>query len=110
MLSSSQVAQHKVSVCQWRRHKRHGFNPWIGKIPWGKKWQPTPGFLPESPWTGELGGLHAWDHKESDTTERLNTHVHIHTHFIQVMTYAVRHWGTAMTIDGQISVQRKLTF
>ena len=58
----------------------------------------------------ELGGLHAWDHKESDTTERLNTHVHIHTHFIQVMTYAVRHWGTAMTIDGQISVQRKLTF
>ena len=23
-----------------------GFDPWIGKIPWGRKWQPTPVFLP----------------------------------------------------------------
>ena len=22
------------------------FNPWVGKIPWGRKWQPTPVFLP----------------------------------------------------------------
>jgi len=21
-------------------------NPWVGKIPWRKKWQPTPAFLP----------------------------------------------------------------
>ena len=25
------------SVCQWRRCKRRGFNPWVGKIPWNKK-------------------------------------------------------------------------
>ena len=25
---------------------RHGFHPWVGKIPWRKKWQPTPVFLP----------------------------------------------------------------
>ena len=25
---------------------RHGFNPWVGKIPWRKAWQPTPVFLP----------------------------------------------------------------
>ena len=25
---------------------RPGFNPWIGKIPWRRKWQPTPTFLP----------------------------------------------------------------
>ena len=25
--------------------KRHGFNPWV-KIPWRRKWQPTPVFLP----------------------------------------------------------------
>ena len=31
------------------------------------------------PWTGEPGGLHAWDYKESDTTEWLNTHTHTHT-------------------------------
>ena len=28
------------------------------KIPWSKKWQPTPVFLPEKiPWTEEPGGL-----------------------------------------------------
>jgi len=32
--------------CQCRRHKRCGFNPWIGKIPWRRKWQPTPVFVP----------------------------------------------------------------
>ena len=44
----------KESACQYRSLRRHGFDPWVGKIPWGRKWQPTPGFLPrESPWTEE---------------------------------------------------------
>jgi len=25
--------------------KRHGFDPWVAKIPWSRKWQPTPVFL-----------------------------------------------------------------
>ena len=43
--------------------KRCGFDPWVRKIPWvrkfsGGKWQPTPVFLPgESPWTEEPGRL-----------------------------------------------------
>ena len=36
----------KEPACQCRRHKQHGFNPWVGKIPWRRKWQPTPVFLP----------------------------------------------------------------
>ena len=28
---------------QWRRP---GFDPWVGKIPWGRKWLPTPAFWP----------------------------------------------------------------
>ena len=37
---------------------RPGFDPWVGKIPWRKAWQPTPVFLPgESPWTEEPGEL-----------------------------------------------------
>jgi len=28
------------------RHKRHKFELWVGKIPWRRKWQPTPVFLP----------------------------------------------------------------
>ena len=37
---------------------RPGFDPWVGKILWGRPWQPTPVFLPgESPWTEEPGRL-----------------------------------------------------
>ena len=27
--------------CQCRRHRRHRFHPWVRKIPWRRKWQPT---------------------------------------------------------------------
>ena len=48
----------KEPTCQCRRHERHGFDPWAGKIPWRRPWQPTPGFLPgESPWREKPGGL-----------------------------------------------------
>ena len=40
---------------QCKRHKRHSFDPWVGKIPWSRKWQPTPLFLP-----GESHGQRAW--------------------------------------------------
>ena len=39
-------ASGKEPVCQCRRHKRHGFNSWVGKIPWRRVWQHTPIFLP----------------------------------------------------------------
>ena len=32
-------ARRKESACQCRRHKRHGFNLWVRKIPWNKKCQ-----------------------------------------------------------------------
>ena len=31
----------KERTCQCRRHKRHGFDPWVEKIPWRRAWQPT---------------------------------------------------------------------
>ena len=37
----------KESACQYRRCRRFGFDPWMGKISWWRKWQPTPVFLPE---------------------------------------------------------------
>ena len=49
------------------------FNPWIGKIFWKRKWQPTPVLLP-----GKFHGLRSlvgyspWGHKESNTTERVH--------------------------------------
>ena len=48
----------KEPTCQCRRCKRFGFNPWVRKIPWSRKWQLTPVFLPgESPWIEEPGGV-----------------------------------------------------
>ena len=37
----------KESACQCKRCRSHGFNPWVRKILWRRKWQPTPVFLPE---------------------------------------------------------------
>ena len=49
---------------------RHGFDPWVGKIPWRKAWQSTPLFLPgESPGQRSLVGYSPWGHRELDTTE-----------------------------------------
>ena len=48
-------ASNKEPNCQFRRHKRHGFNPWVRKIPWRRSWQPTPVFLPgQSQWQRSL--------------------------------------------------------
>ena len=64
----------KESTCQYRRYRRRGFNPWVGKIPWRRAWQPTPVFLPgESHGRRSLAGYSPWGRTESDTTERLNT-------------------------------------
>jgi len=39
------VGKESASQC-----RRYAFDPWVGKIPWRRKWQPTPVFLPgESP-------------------------------------------------------------
>ena len=45
---------------------RYGFNPWVGKIRWRRKWQPTPVFLPgKSHGQRSLVGYSPWGHKES---------------------------------------------
>ena len=38
-------ASGKDPICQCRRHKRCGFNPWVTKVPWRRAWQPTPVFF-----------------------------------------------------------------
>ena len=66
----------KESPCQYRRHKRCGFNYWVRKIPWRKKWQPTPAFLPgKFHGQGSLVGYSPWGRKDSDMTSEW-THTH----------------------------------
>ena len=51
---------------------RPGFDPWVGKIPWRRKWQPTPVFLAgESHGRRSLVGYSSSGGKELDTTECL---------------------------------------
>ena len=51
-----------------------GFYPWVGKLPWRRKWQLTPVFLPgRSHEQRSLAGYSPWGCKDSDTTE----HIHI---------------------------------
>ena len=52
--------------------RRPGFDPWMGKIPWRKEWQPTPVFLPlELHGQKRLVGYSPWGQKELDMTEWL---------------------------------------
>ena len=56
----------KAPACHDRRL---GFHPRVTKIPWGRKWQPTPVFLPgKIPWTEESG---AWQPMGSQSRTRL---------------------------------------
>ena len=55
--------------------ERPGFDLWVGKIPWRRKWQPTPVLLPgKSHGRRSLVGYSPWGRKESDTTEWLHLH------------------------------------
>ena len=52
-----------------------GFDPRLRKIPWRRKWQPTPVLLPgESHGWRSLVGYSPWGCKEWDTTEQLHFH------------------------------------
>ena len=54
-----------------------GFNPWVGKISWRRKWQPTDIVLPgKSHGQRSLVGYSPQGHKQLDTTERLHFHFH----------------------------------
>ena len=72
------LRQQSVCLKCWRS----GFDPWVQKIPWRRKWQPTPvPLLGESHGWRSLVGYSPWGHKESDTTERL------HFHFLSLSHY-----------------------
>ena len=59
-----------------------GFTPWVRKIPWRRKWQPTPVFLPgESHGRRSMVGYSPQCRKESGTTEQL----HFHFHFLSLV-------------------------
>ena len=67
-------ASGKEPTCQCRRPKRRRFDPWAGKIPWRRKWQPTTVFLPgESHGQRSLMGYNP-SQKSQTQQNQLSTH------------------------------------
>ena len=64
----------KESACQCRRHKKCGFDLWVRKIPWRRKWQPTPVSLPGK--SHEQRSLAATVHGVAKSRIPLSMHAH----------------------------------
>ena len=71
--SSLGSSNGKESTCPCRRHRRPGFDPWVGKIPWRRVWQPTPAFLPGK--SLDRGAWWAPVHGVRKSWTQLNTHL-----------------------------------
>ena len=57
----------------WLEHGKSSFDPWVRKIPWRRRWQPPPVFLPgESRGQRSLVGYTVHGVAKLDTTEKLN--------------------------------------
>ena len=77
------------STCQCRRQ---AFSPWVGKIPWRRKWQPTPVFLSEeSHGQRSLAGYSPRGLKKSDMTERLKQQACYCEHNIDLWMFVILH-------------------
>ena len=96
----------KESACQC---KRHGFNPWAGKIPWDRKWQPSPVYFLGNPmdrgaWWAAIHGatksqiqLSHWktstyfmyqsENQKTLKSASTSTHTHTHTHTHTYVSY-----------------------
>ena len=80
MLVHSQdgIAQQVRNPPATEEIQESSFDPWVGKIPGGGKWQPTPVLVPEqSHGQRSLAGDSPWGRTESDTAEATE---HAHTH------------------------------
>ena len=73
-------ASGKELACQCRRNKRRGFDPWVEKISWRRKWKPTPVFLfGESHGQRSLASYSPGVAKNQTRLKQLSTYTHIAT-------------------------------
>ena len=66
--------------------QRLAFDPWVGKIPWRRPWQPTSVLLPgesmgRGAWRATVCGItQSWTRLSTCACARARTHTHTHTH------------------------------
>ena len=100
----------KESTCQCRRCN---FDPRVRKIPWRRKWQPSPVFLPgKSHGRQSLVGYCQWGLNELDTTERLHFHFKYPRSSEYLLNFLLKtktfgYWGFKGTMKRNSTIQIK---
>jgi len=84
---------------QCRSCRKHGLDPWVGRIPWRRKRQPTPVLLLEK-FRGQRGlvGYSSWGCEKLDTTEHAHLHEVVKTfifssNYFIVLLFIFALWG-----------------
>ena len=101
----------KEPTCQCRRHRKYVFDPWVGEIPWRRKWQLTPVFKDAYSMDMNLsklwervedrGAWHATVHAVTKNQTRLSSWTTTN-HLIMVMGIplsTVPAWGSNLSVD-----------
>ena len=84
------IAKSWTRLSGWTELKRYGFDTWVGNIPWRRKWQPTPVFLPEKiPWTEKPGRLQSLGSQRVGHDWATNTHTNVWDSFRTSVYWAV---------------------
>ena len=98
-----------------------GFDSWVGKIPWRRKWQPAPVSLPgKFHGRRSLAGYSPWGHKESDMTEQFHFHrilvpqPETEPRHMAVKAWSPNHWTEPRTghtlLSGRSSFNKNMCF
>ena len=82
----------KEYVCQCRRQKKHGFNPWIGNVPWRRVCPPTAVFLPGKFCAQKslVGYSHGATKTRTWLSACVRAHTHTHTHTLSIMSLLLK--------------------
>ena len=112
----------KESVCQCRRYRRCVFNSWVRKIPWRRRWHPTPVFLPGkfhgqrslagySPWgcrvrhnlvtKQHLRSLKLWNSFAMEIMFSYHLNLGQHSHFL-IFLYVSKYGLSACSMPGTV--------
>ena len=88
----------KEAACQCRRHKMSGFDPWVEKIPWNRKWHATPVFSLENSmerkaWWATVHGV-----TKSQTLLSMCAHTHTHTHTHTLLTAVISNFSCSNSL------------
>ena len=90
----------KETICQCRRHKRHGFDPWVGKILWRRTCNPLQYSCLENPLDKGAWWATARRFVQSDMTEAT---AHMHDD-LQSRQKAIRNFSSLIGLTGKIKL------